>query len=115
MAMDDDGTSAPADTSSIDAYIQQLYQQQQSPQVADPNLIELLNSYHQQPPQVADPNLSYYYQQPPQVAIGADYLGQQGQLGGPMQSNFNPGAAYGLVSQGISPEQPVNPVMPWFP
>ena len=30
MAMDDDGTSAPADTSSIDAYIQQLFQQQQS-------------------------------------------------------------------------------------
>jgi hypothetical protein len=29
MAMDDDGTSAPADTSSIDAYIQQLFQQQQ--------------------------------------------------------------------------------------
>jgi len=125
MAMDDDGTSAPANTSSIDAYIQQLYQQQppqvadpilsyyhyqQPPQVADPNLIELLNSYHQQPPQVADPNLSYYYKQPPQVAIGADYLGQQGQLGGPMQSNFNPGAAYGLASQGM-PEQPIDPVM----
>lgn len=95
MAMDDDGTSAPANTSSIDAYIQQLYQQQ--------------------PPQVADPNLSYYYQQPPQVAIGADYLGQQGQqglVGGPMQFNFNPGAAYGLASQGISSEQPQNTIMP---
>ena len=41
MAMDDDGTSAPADTSALDAYLQQIYQQPvqgMSPQQINPSI-----------------------------------------------------------------------------